>query len=103
VLLPSSIDALVVIYCDMIPNAASARALEPGDGRLDERWRDVEAHARQYEPALMPLLPLVRPRIDAACRLIGGLLRDRGEPELQAVRAFRTRLGQLPSPLPRHQ
>lgn len=103
VLLPSSIDALVLIYCDMVPNVASVRPLEPGDGRLDERWRDVEAQAWQYDPALMPLLPLVRPRIDAACALIGGLLRDRDEPQLQSLRAFRNRFGQLPSSFPRRQ
>jgi len=36
--------------------------------------RDVEERAQHYDPAIVPLLPVVRPRIDAACLVVHAAL-----------------------------
>jgi hypothetical protein len=76
VLLPNTMDALVLIYSDMAGNEP-IDSLEDVDEWFARRWRQIERSAMTDDPAILPILPRVRPRIRAACQCIQRLLRDR--------------------------
>jgi hypothetical protein len=60
-LLPATMDALVLIYADMTGSC---------DALFERRWRDIERRARVDDPAIASILPVVKPRIQAACNLV---------------------------------
>jgi hypothetical protein len=78
-LLPTTMDALVLIYSDMVD-------ADPGGGRrafersFERRWRDVERRARVEDPAIVSILPVVRPRIHAGCVLVERFLSSGYDP-----------------------
>jgi hypothetical protein len=75
VLLPNTMDAVVLIYSDMAGNEP-IDSFEDVDEWFARRWRQIERSAMTDDPAILPILRCVRPRIRAACEVIQRLLRD---------------------------
>jgi len=81
-LLPTSVDALVVMYADLIEGD------EAFDACFESRWMDIERRARQDDPAIVDILPDVRPRVYAGCALVERFLaRGYDDDALQRFRA----------------
>lgn len=89
-LLPATIDALVLIYSDMMAPADGKMPCQPLELLFERRWRDLTCRAEREDPAIVPILPRVRPRIEAACALIQQFL-TRGY-DAAALRRFRATL-----------
>jgi HD domain len=72
-LLPTTLEARVLIYCDV----AEEHALNSkGDvwARFEQRWRELAESARRHDPAIVPLLPAVQPRIRDAYATVAAAL-----------------------------
>ena len=64
-LLPSTIDAAVLIYCDIAQDDALAMT-GCSTTSFERRWYDIASTAHQHDPAIVPLLPRIEGRIRAA-------------------------------------
>jgi hypothetical protein len=93
--LPSTIDALVVMYSDMGPFEATDQAAHNFEGAFERRWLDLTRFTETEDPSLARILPAVRPRIHDGCALIAGFLTHGFNAE--GLRRFRTRLARWPS------
>jgi hypothetical protein len=71
--LPNTIDALVLVYSDMSAEE-SINPPEEVDEWFDRRWNRIERAALIDDPAIVPILPRVRPRIRAGCHAVQRLL-----------------------------
>jgi HD domain len=72
-LLPTTMEARVLIYCDI----AEEHALNSEEGvwaRFERRWRQLAESARRHDPAIVPLLPAVQPRIREAFATVAAAL-----------------------------
>jgi hypothetical protein len=67
-LLPATVDALVVMYADLVDSGPASRAAF--EAAFERRWRDMERRATHDDPAIIRLLPVVRPRVHAGCALV---------------------------------
>lgn len=85
-LLPSTVDALVVMYADLVDSEPASRAAF--DAAFERRWRDMERRAAQDDPAVVRLLPVIRPRVHAGCALVHTFL-TRGY-DAAALQRFRS-------------
>jgi hypothetical protein len=86
-LLPAAVDALVVMYSDMAPVPSGQRRRLPFSVGFEGRWREVEHRAAMDDPAILRILPVVRPRIYAGCALIDRFLAEGFDRE--ALQRFR--------------
>ena len=71
-LLPSTIDAAVLIYCDIAQD--DALVMTGSSPTFERRWDDIANTALQHDPAIVPLLPRIEGRVRAAYTRVAGSL-----------------------------
>jgi hypothetical protein len=86
-LLPLTVDALVLMYSDLVDENRPPGCDDEFESAFALRWDEVSRSAGSADPALASLLPRVRPRAYAGCALIQRFL-TRGYDE-GALRHFR--------------
>jgi len=69
-LLPSGVEALVLMYSDMCNLAGNGHIASDFETAFEHRWSDVERRARMDDPALLSVMPPARPRIRDGCALV---------------------------------
>jgi hypothetical protein len=70
VMLPMKLDALVLIYADMLYVEGDSRLTPPFEETFQARWDEMAARVPQEDPALAALLQAVRSRIHGGCALV---------------------------------
>ena len=69
-MLPASVDALVLMYADICNSERPGRITSDFERTFDDRWSDIEGRTPREDPALLAVLPRVRARVHAGCALV---------------------------------
>ena len=89
-LLPHTLDALVVMYCDLCRHDERGAPLPVFNDDFSGRWRDLEERSPGEDPGLAAVLPTVRGRIYEGCAVINRCLTEGYDPA--GLAAFRKNL-----------
>jgi hypothetical protein len=73
-LLPDSLDALVLMYCDMCGFDERGAPDDVFEEHFEARWQDIAARARGEDPGLLTVLRDVQDRVHAGCELVNRYL-----------------------------
>jgi hypothetical protein len=87
-LLPYTIDALIMMYSDMMELAHIDAHADGFDEFFHERWNDITQRARIDDPRLLATLPAFRSRVYDGCAVIEQFLTTGYDPD--SLQRFRT-------------
>lgn len=75
-LLPATLDALIVMYADMMDGCGRHSNSVSFAHAFDSRWRAIERASLHDDPPLHAILPRVRRRVRDGCALVDRFLND---------------------------
>jgi hypothetical protein len=87
-LLPHTLDALVMMYSDMEDLGEAQYGPLGFDPRFEQRWSDIARRAPVEDPELAAILPVVRSRAYDACALVHSFVTSGYNAD--ALRSFRS-------------